>query len=569
MAVARGLPPRRLLAPRRRRAARRFGGRRPRGSRDRPPSAPCRTCAYPEGLDADARARRPAVDIDVPRLEGARCLGDGERAAREDARRQPVRRAVGHRVRLCGSPEGDQGDDRAEQLLGRRARLEGAIGGELHDQRAGGEVAGGRVERVEQHLALGAGGVGVAAQTLVRLAVDDRVNPGVGRVGGPDAEAARGGDEAVAQRLEDRLRDEDPRGRGALLVSVAERRGHHRLDDLVGVGVGEDEHRVLPTQLGDEALDLGRAGEIGHSHGLVEVRPDGARACEGDHVDLGALGEGGPGRLAAAGQGDQRIARHAGLVQECDESLADQRRLLGRLEDRGVPAGERGDGHAAGDRDREVPGRDHGYHAAMRDAVAEALEQRLRLRGVVAQVVDRLLDLRPGVRAVAAALVDHPGGEFVAALLEQLGGAAQDRRALGDRRARPARGARAGDRDRAPSPSGVREGGVANRLGVGVGRAVHRQLLGGGQLLVAGSKREVLAPARAGRRERHLEGVAELGFEPARLRRAPERCGVSRRGGQRRLPRRWRPQQLFGAAPARLWSSTPACDEFSRTRRTR
>ena len=39
VAVARGLPPRRLLAPRRRRAARRFGGRRSRGSRDRPPSS--------------------------------------------------------------------------------------------------------------------------------------------------------------------------------------------------------------------------------------------------------------------------------------------------------------------------------------------------------------------------------------------------------------------------------------------------------------------------------------------------------------------------------------------------
>ena len=59
----------------------------------------------------------------------------------------------------------------------------------------------------------------------------------------------------------------------------------------------------------------------------------------------------------------------ARLGEQLDEALGQQRRVLGRLEDDGVAADERGRELPGRDRDREVPGRDRADDA---DGLADA-----------------------------------------------------------------------------------------------------------------------------------------------------------------------------------------------------
>ena len=118
------------------------------------------------------------------------------------------------------------------------------------------------------------------------------------------------------------------------------------------------------------------------------------------------------------------------------------RRLLGRLEDRGVARHQRRDGHAGGDRQREVPGRDDHGHAARQvlgevglagDVAMPGLRQADHLAGVELAEVDRLGDVAVGLGPGLAALVDLPRGQLEPAGSEDRRRADQDRGAVAGR----------------------------------------------------------------------------------------------------------------------------------------
>ena len=135
--------------------------------------------------------------------------------------------------------------------------------------------------------------------------------------------------------------------------------------------------------------------------------------------------------LADAGQVVDDAGREAGLLEHLHQLRRDDRRLLGRLHDDGVAGDEGGGGHAAEDRQREVPRRDDDGDAARLVEVlvllaghvaALRLGQAEHLAGVVLAEVDRLGDVGVGLAPGLAALVDLPGGQLEAAAAQDVGG---------------------------------------------------------------------------------------------------------------------------------------------------
>ncbi len=113
----------------------------------------------------------------------------------------------------------------------------------------------------------------------------------------------------------------------------------------------------------------------------------------------------------------QHVLRHAGLVQQPDGTVGNQRRRRGWLGQHGVAGGERGRDLARVNRQREVPWADRDEHAFAAHHVGVALAGRpgqqdrlaevlLRLRAVVAHEVDGLAQLRDRVRDRAAAFAN-------------------------------------------------------------------------------------------------------------------------------------------------------------------
>src|SRR5205085_2866464 len=64
-----------------------------------------------------------------------------------------------------------------------------------------------------------------------------------------EAQAARHRDEALDERVVDRLLDEDPRAAEADLALVPETRAERRRNRLIEIGVGEDHGWILAAQL--------------------------------------------------------------------------------------------------------------------------------------------------------------------------------------------------------------------------------------------------------------------------------------------------------------------------------
>ena len=154
--------------------------------------------------------------------------------------------------------------------------------------------------------------------------------------------------------------------------------------------------------------------------------------------------------LPASSPPGSRCSASSGTPPACSASttaLAHRRGLLGGLEDDGVAGRQRGGGHAAGDRQREVPRRDHAGHAsgdvAHRVALTRQLQQRAALAqreralGVVLEEVDRLADVGVGLGPGLAGLADGQGGELEAAAAQDAGGAGERGGAVGGGLARP------------------------------------------------------------------------------------------------------------------------------------
>ncbi len=153
------------------------------------------------------------------------------------------------------------------------------------------------------------------------------------------------------------LNVEHPQRRAALARAL-ERRG----DDIAGHLFGErravDDHRVLPTGLGDE----GRDRPVARGKCAVDRLRGHGRPGEGDagnpRIGGDALSD-----LASTREQLEHLARDPCLVAQLDRQRRDQRGLLGGLGDHGIARRERGGGGADEDREREVPGRDRGKDA--------------------------------------------------------------------------------------------------------------------------------------------------------------------------------------------------------------
>ena len=200
--------------------------------------------------------------------------------------------------------------------------------------------------------------------------------------------------------------------RRALLAGEAEGRRDDARHGLVEVRVRVDDHAVLPAHLRHHVLDVGLALRgVGRTANDLEphrAEPVKAIACTRGSRTSAAPASPSPGtsRSAPAGAAPPAAPRPAPRAS---------RRLLGRLEHHGVAGGQRRGRHAAGDREREVPRRDHRRHAARlvghRVALAGHLHQLGalleldRLACVVLEEVDRLahvgVGLGPGLCALA------------------------------------------------------------------------------------------------------------------------------------------------------------------------
>ena len=161
-----------------------------------------------------------------------------------------------------------------------------------------------------------------------------------------------------------------------------------------------------------------------------------ARAGEGDHGHVRVAHERSARRLAVAVHDVDDAVRHAGLVEELDEALREERRVLGRLQHDGVAAHERRRELPRRNRDREVPRRDraddadrHAYRHV--ELVLELGRRRLApeppaLTGHVVRHVDRFLDVAARLCLHLSHLAGHQVGQRRLLALEHLCEAEED-----------------------------------------------------------------------------------------------------------------------------------------------
>ena len=232
---------------------------------------------------------------------------------------------------------------------------------------------------------------------------------------------------------------------GTALAGRIEGRGQHIGHHLLGQGRGVHHHGVLAAGLGNQRNGAARRRQAPGQLARDQARHlGGAREHHARH--LGMCHQGRAHGLARARHQLQRVARHAGLVQQGHHGGGRQRCLLGGLGQHRV-AGGQGRGYLpAEDGQREIPGAD-GQHHAQR-ALRGVVEMRGRLGAVVAQEVHGLADLGHGVGKGLAGLPHDQAHQRLAALLQQVGGTGQRVGTGGGRCAGPdgrgLRGARGG-----------------------------------------------------------------------------------------------------------------------------
>ena len=270
----------------------------------------------------------------------------------------------------------------------------------------------------------------------------------VERVAEPDR-ALDGAAQRVHERVVDGLVHEEALARGAALSRTQEGRDEARLGGRFDVGVVEDDHRAVPSELEDRRLPSGarRDREAGRD-----------RADESDCLRARAPGDLVADDRAGAGHHREDAGRQLGVDDALGElDRADRGRRSGHPDDR-VPGRERRRDHLGGHRVRPVPRGDDADDAA-RDAVGEdplrcvhrgrqrAGDTR-RVGGCHAPVHDELLDLAVGLGVERLALVERQrAGEVVAALLDEIGDAVHGGGPLegGARSPVASRGVRGGD----------------------------------------------------------------------------------------------------------------------------
>ncbi|MGY3104025.1 hypothetical protein ACVWW7_000652 [Bradyrhizobium sp. LM6.9] len=126
------------------------------------------------------------------------------------------------------------------------------------------------------------------------------------------------------------------------------------LDGGLEIGVVEHDQRVLAAHLELELLH-----RVREHAGLRDLAPRLHRAGEGDRRDIRVLKQGLPDHRAGADHEVEHAGRNAGTGDDLGQRMRRARHQLGRLEHDGVAVAERRRDLPGGDRDREIPGRDH------------------------------------------------------------------------------------------------------------------------------------------------------------------------------------------------------------------
>jgi ParB family chromosome partitioning protein len=145
---------------------------------------------------------------------------------------------------------------------------------------------------------------------------------------------------------------------------------HDALDGLIESGVLEDD-------VGRLAAELEREGDLAACERGLDALAHSGRAGERHLVDAVRADEGGA-RRAVAGDDRDDPRRELGLLADLGEQQRGERRRLGRLEDRGVAAGQRG---------RELPRRHQEREVPRHDLRDDAQRSRIAPRQPVGQLV--------------------------------------------------------------------------------------------------------------------------------------------------------------------------------------
>src|SRR3989454_3239718 len=391
-----------------------------------------------EGLHSNYGADHAAVDVDVADARGTHHLVDEALDAAVDAEREAVAGAAQPLQHLpqVASLEKTHMQDRAEDF-GPRQLIELEL-----------ECDWSNVIALDFQLGLSnqpgtaAELLDVAQQRVARGGVDDRADVGVGLGRVADFQLGEGAREELQQARRAAGVDEQDARRRAALACALEGGDHAVVDDLLGERRGVDDHRVVAAGFGDERHDRPRAlrqREIDALRGLD-------RAGEGDAGDA-RIGDQGCAYLAVAGHALNGEFRNTCLSEYFYRLKTDPWRLLRGLGDHRVARGKRGGDLAGEDGERKVPGADAGEDAAAVElqfvTLAGGTRKQLHyepgfyLRGIVTAEIRCLAHFRHRVGVGAAALAHDERDQVEHALVEQVGGALQNRGTPGGGHARP------------------------------------------------------------------------------------------------------------------------------------
>ena len=485
-----------------------------------------------ERLAADHRAGDPAVDVQVADRGALADVADGRRIAREQPAGERERKAVDDlagRARRRGparSPAAARRSPRSStgEPGGRSAAT---VGGQNQPRSGTGSARG------DDPCPRAAASVGVARDPLLRRALDHRRHLGA-ELARPGRRRARGPRRRPARSAGRR----SPRGRArAPRPSTSGRRRRTPRRRSPGTASSRSASastitQFLPPSSATTRLMCCWPGTVSAAARTISS-PTGSEPVNAIVWTAGWRTSAAPtspspgsSEIAAGGTPPARSA--------CDEPQRAAGRLLGGLEHDRVAGGERGRGHPAGDREREVPGRDHRRDAARarsaarcaRRAPAAAAGPRsssIAAAGVVLEEVDRLAHVGVGLGPRLRALADLERGELEPPLAQPGGGARRARRRARRRASRATSGTRHGGRDAAAATSAsvARRARRHDPLGVpGIGRRERR----------AG------AGARVGRRS----SPAPRAAAPVEPRERVAELRAHRRRGAARAPARWR-----------------------------
>ncbi len=147
---------------------------------------------------------------------------------------------------------------------------------------------------------------------LLSLLIDDR-RYAAARVGSrQDAQARRRLDQAGQEGIVKTFGNDYPRTSGTLLPRIAEGTPDHPMHRFVQVGVVIDDHRILATHFGNDALDVILSGP--HLSGLtIDGQANIDRSGKGNKRDVGVIHQNRTDLLADARQVMDDAGRHTGL----------------------------------------------------------------------------------------------------------------------------------------------------------------------------------------------------------------------------------------------------------------